>query len=275
MLHKSLNSLILPWLILLLTTHFLYSQNKKEIKLEIEKINSELKEIREKYEKEKQFFNRYKSQKEKLIAQKRIEKKEVDGEIKKLNQDLNKIKYQNVRLEKLIAESEETDKEYSALLIEVIGTMREKIISGAPFEKERRASGLTSIILDFKNTSISSLEILNRLVAFFDTEDIYSYDSQVFPNIIKVKGKSYDANILRIGRVFFAADINREIYLYRYKNGKYILDEEPVSTKKKLAIQKAIRIIQGKKAPELVDIPFSPEDLFMPKVKTEEKKIKQ
>ncbi len=251
--------------ILSLITNFLYSQSKKEILLEIEQVNRELKEIKEKYEKEKQFFSRYKSQKEKLITQKKAEKKEVNQEIKNLNKNLNKIRFENARLEKLLNSGEEIEKEYSSVMVEVVKEIREKILSGAPFEKERRTGVLTSIVLDWENGNTTSLEILNRLVVFFDTEDVYSYDSQIFPRIVKIKGESYSANILRIGRVFFAADTIKEVYLYRYQNGKYVLDETPVSVKNKLEIQKAIRVIQGTKAPELIEIPIPAKNLFAKK----------
>ena len=246
-------------LTLLLMLVLSFAQSKKAIKEETERVESELQELQEKYEKEKQFFNRYQGQKEKLISQKKSEKKEVETAIKKLNRDLRRAKYQSTRLEQWITSSKEINREYLELLAEVVVDLRESILSGIPFEKERRASILTAIILDIENGNSSGLEILNRLIAFLDAEDVHSYDSQVFPATVELEGKKVNANVLRLGRVFFAVDTTREVYLYRYQEGKFVIGENPVSVQDKIEIQKAIRIIEGKKAPELVRLPIPTE----------------
>lgn len=243
--------------ILLSTVHFLFPQNKKEIERQSQQMRLEVQEFKEKYQKEKQFFDRYKGQKEKLIAQKKSEKKEIESALSQLNRKLSQVKYQSANFEKRIAANEEISREYLDLLLKIVGDLREEILVGIPFEKERRAAILTSIILDIENGNSSSIEVLNRLIAFFDAEDVYSYDSQVFPATIKLKGKNLNANVLRVGRVFFAIDTMGDVYLYRYQNANYVIDETPVSVQDKIEIQKAIRIVQGRRAPEIVKLPIA------------------
>ena len=225
------------------------------------KFASSYKNSKRNIKKEKQFFDRYKRQKEKLIAQKKSEKKEIESALKKLSQKLNQAQYQNANFEKRIATSEAIEREYLRLLLNIIKDIQQEVLLGIPFERERRASVLSSIILDIENGNSSALEALNRLMGFLDTEDVYSYDSQVFPATVKLKGKSFNANVLRVGRVFFAVDTIGDVYLYRHEDKNYVIDETPVSVQDKIEIQKAIRIVRGQQAPDLVKLPISTQSI--------------
>ena len=235
---------------------YLLGQSRRQIKTDIDRIRQELDEIRTKREKEEDFFKRYKQRKEKIREQKLAERREVSSQIGKLERDLAKLRRENKKYEFLIQKIERDEKGRLGFFLKKIQIFRKGIEEGIPFEKDRRISVLQSLVSDVEAGAINSVEALTRLVGFFDTETVYAYDSQVFPAIVQLNGKRDNASVLRIGRVWFAAEIQDGVHLYvRDAQGRYKLSPSPLSLMDKLEIQKAMRIIQGQKAPELVRLP--------------------
>ena len=245
------------FVISIIIIQFVFAQiSRREMIDEIERMKAEMESMQAEREKEEVFFQRLKKQKTKLLKQKRIENKNLIKTLRQLKSEISQIKIENKNLELKVIRYQEKDEEIALQIAKQIKLAKEDILSGIPFEQERRVSILGSILRDIEAGNGGALEAYNRFLAFYDAEDVYSYDSQVFPKIISINNSQEPVEILRIGRTFLAAQGRNNTYLYSISIGKWQLNPKPLGVRDSLKIKNAIGIIQGKKAPKLLLMPI-------------------
>lgn len=206
---------------------------------------------------ENKYFGEFKKEKEQLLVQKEKELQAIDLDNATLQSEISalkrKIKEQELIMYNLEKENEYVNKQVATLCRSLVTDMDTSI----PYDVERRKSILNSLIQDIESGKSDIDETFTRLYSFLQSEEMLAYDSQNYESVITVKDKMLKASVLRLGRVFFAADTGEEVYLFKKKDGKYFLDtEKPLSITQKRNVRYAMSVIAGKKAPELTDIPF-------------------
>lgn len=224
---------------------------------QIAELKAKLKEVQDRQREDQDFFDRFMKDKKILVEQKQKEKSGVEKDVAALEAK-NLLQRQRSReLQLGIDKLATDDKNLAARILEHTAQLRGKITNGIPFEKDRRLSVITSLEADIKGGTSSALEAVNRISAFFDTEDILAYDSQSLQSVEEINGERLNVNLLRIGRVFFAADTGNEVYLYKKLGDAWVLDaKHPLGVADKRELRRAMNILQGKEAPDFVALPF-------------------
>ncbi|MBL8993805.1 MAG: DUF3450 family protein, partial [Spirochaetia bacterium] len=189
---------------------------------QIAELKLKLKDIQDRQREDQDFFDRFMKDKKILVDQKQKEKAGVEKDVAALEAK-NLLQRQRSRelqlgIDKLAAD----DKNLAARILGHTAQLRDKITRGIPFEKDRRLSVITSLDADIKGGTSSALEAVNRISSFFDTEDILAYDSQSLQSVEEIGGERLNVNLLRIGRVFFAADTGTEVYLYKKSGDDWV-----------------------------------------------------
>jgi len=224
---------------------------------QIAELKLKLKENQDRQKEDQDFYERFMKDKKILVDQKQKEKAGVEKDVAALEAK-NLLQRQRSReLQLGIDKLATDDKNLASRILEHTAQLREKITRGIPFEKDRRLSVITSLDADIKGGTSSALEAVNRISAFFDTEDILAYDSQSLQSVEEIGGERLNVNLLRIGRVFFAADTGNDVYLYKKSGDDWVLDaKHPLGVADKRELRRAVNILQGKEAPDFVALPF-------------------
>jgi hypothetical protein len=234
---------------------------------QIETLKQKIKEIKDRTAEDNSAFDRFMKDKKLILDQKTREKASVDDEVNKLELK-NAVARARARelqygIDRIVSDEKAVSERIRGRVEGLLG----RILVGIPFERERRASVMQGLAGDTKSGSSTAVESLNRLSAFLDAEDLLSYDSQVIQSIEQLDQERLNAQLLRIGRVFFAVDTGPDVFLYRRggSNGFFIDTKTPLSIAQKRNIRLAILVIQGKQAPDLIEIPVWQENLATPK----------
>lgn len=224
---------------------------------QIAELKQKLKEVQDRQKEDQDFFDRFMKDKKLLVDQKQKEKAGVEKDASALEAKNLLLRQRSRELQLGIDKLASDDKNLATRILEHTAQLREKITRGIPFEKDRRLSVISSLDADIKGGTSSALEAVNRISAFFDTEDILAYDSQSLQSVEEVSGERLNVNVLRIGRVFFAADTGTDVYLYKKSGDEWSLDvKHPLGIADKRELRRAVNILQGKEAPDFVALPF-------------------
>lgn len=227
-------------------------------------LEDEVDELKQKVKDEKKYFANFQQGKEKLLEQKIEEQKSLGIEISSYSREVAQLKREireiELKLKRIQNNRERINQTIKKLAVSIV----QKIDKGIPFEKNRRMAILNALILDIENGKSSASESFIRLMTFLNSEDLIGFDSQVLEQSVKIGGQYVTASVMRIGRIYFAAQTERGTYLYQKTEEGYILDEDtPLDFVQRRNIDLAIKIIQGKKPPKLVKLPFYTKDILV------------
>ena len=264
--------LLIPMLffgLFFLKTNPLKAQTTKEIlTLSIEKYKREIASLKKKEKEESQFYKRFLNEKKILIKQKKKEKTTITREINRLEKNIQKNRNETQSIQIFIKRDENQQQIYKKELMQYIKKLTQVISKGFPFEIERRMAFLDSIYYDLETEKATIPEAFNRLLKFFETEEILAYDSQVTQNIETINKKRISATLLRIGRIYLAVDTGNAIYLYQKNEKGYFIDtQNPLTVLEKRNIRQSILMIQGKKPPAIIKLPINASQINKPSSK--------
>jgi len=237
----------------------LFAESLEETKV---KLQDNIDELKSKIKEEAKYFARFKMDKSKIIRQKKEEVKTITADNADLKQRIAAIKNQIKEYEYRINAVKKENTQINTMIKKICQTLKQKITHSIPYAKQKRRGVLDAIIMDIESQKSQAVESFTRLMAFLQNEEMLAYDSQVFEKVVKINGKNKNSTVIRIGRVFFACDTGKEVYLYKKENNRYILDPRPISVLTKRDIRLAIKIIQGKKPPDLVKLPFPSDNVI-------------
>ncbi|MFC1504570.1 DUF3450 family protein [Spirochaetota bacterium] len=239
---------------------FSSGQTKKEIEADMRELKINISDLEKKMEKEEYYYKKFMEEKEVLLSQKKLEKKELISEIRKIERERGVLNNEAREVEIKIRSLQGQEDLINGLIRRAAAEEQERVLKGIPFEQDRRAGSLSALVLDIDNGKAGAIESFNRFMGFYNSEEVSAYDSQVIQTIISVGGKPVNTALLRIGHVFFAADAGEHVYLYSADD--HTPDTETVLTiAEKRNIRSIIAIIQGKNAPDFIEIPVFMHDI--------------
>ncbi len=261
--------LLIPMLafsLFFLKTDPLKAQTTKEfLILSIEKYKREIASLKKKQKEEEQFYKRFLNEKKILIKQKKKEKITITREINRLQNNIQKNKNETQSVQIFIKRNEDQQQIYKKELMQYLKELKQMISEGFPFEIERRLAFLDSIYYDLETEKATIPEAFNRILKFFETEEILAYDSQVTQNIETINKKRISSTLFRIGRVYLAVDTGNAIYLYQKNEKGYFIDaQNPLTGLEKRNIRQSILMIQGKTPPGIVRLPINANQINKP-----------
>ena len=205
---------------------------------------------------------------QKLAAEWIEEKEAIINEmrqIKKKNQwyDFQNTKFQKYvnnqrnKIQTLQKEKEELDTmrlELEPYLQKRIDSLQSSIEDDLPFLVEERASRIKYLHNSLYDPDISLAEKMQRILKAYQVEAKYGKTLGVEQRTLKAQGKSFKANVLRVGRVglFYRSLDGSRIGKWDAQQGEWI----PLDDGYKQNIKKTIDIARQQKTVELVNLPI-------------------
>ncbi len=164
-------------------------------------------------------------------------KKELISETHKKRARRMEYRENSLRLETLRKETVRAMERYDA-----------GIKSSIPYQPENRSVILNKILTDASFTSVNPEEIYHRSYEFLRKEYLRGFDSEVF-----TKG---DSTCVRIGWVVLACHnaVRDRAGIYVKNEGRWELKTD-ISMSKNRAIRDAIKMLEGKKPPSVIEFP--------------------
>ncbi len=249
---KKLLPFITFFLTILLAISFLLAQEK----IDGEKLQEEITQVEKDLEEEEKYFKEFEKQQRAFIQEKKLELAAVREEIKQRTKELAEVNQEIFTLETQIAEIDSFNSTIKTYLLAFTKELKQSILTGIPFEKEKRVATINTLINDLENNLTSAVEALTRISNFLDAEEALGYDSQNIKVIEKINGVAKEVELIRIGRVFFALIDGDNIFLFEKNNN----NEYQITTDKKPSfnqirtLQNISDMLQGRKAPEISEI---------------------
>ncbi len=220
--------------------------------------------LRKKIQDAKKKIEEYKDKKkeidEKIVEFKSTHTKRIDkrnGDISKLTKDIASLerdlkgaKSEKRTLERQVRNNEMKFSAFRSRLKEYLTVYREEIAKGIPYNKEGRSTSITRLLSDIDIESISTEEILNRFNILISKELNLGLDSEVY---VKENMK-----YLRIGWMLMAYsdEEGKSAGLLTLKNGKWEWEND-LSFPMRKAVRNSIKMVEGKKAPDITLFPVS------------------
>ncbi len=184
----------------------------------------------------------------KRVKKRKSDISEFNNEITMLGKELKNEKLQNGSLKNSVRDYELQFSQYKNRIKKDMEESRESVKTGIPYNISERDINISKLISDTEFESITPEEIYNRYYNFLNRELAASMDSEVYSkNNIKY---------LRIGWVLlcYSDDQGKEAGILTKKNNKWEWKTDIDFTMRK-AIRDSIKMVEGKKAPDLIDFP--------------------
>ena len=219
--------------------------------------------LKQKVKEEKEYFAKFQKEKENLLRQKSSELNLLDQEIESYAQEIDQLKREMREIELKLKRIKQNNERINQAIKQAAQELVTSIEVGIPFDRDRRKATLNTLIMDIESGKSTAAESFGRLMTFLNSEELLGFDSQTLEKSIKIGDNYLPATILRIGRVCFAAQTEKDVYLYKKEGVQYLLDEETkLDFTQRRNIDLAIKIIQGKKPPKMIALPFYTKDII-------------
>ncbi|MFY0641658.1 MAG: DUF3450 domain-containing protein [Bermanella sp.] len=208
-------------------------------------------------QKSQQVINQLAKQQQQLLDQyqKLLRKTEYQ---KEYNQELLILKEEQAdsiaTLQQKIEDVKLTKQQLLPLLREMTKTLEKFIQLDLPFHKENRLTGINDLKKLLSRSSVTITEKFRRVMAFYQAENDYNYDLEVYRDSVKLDNESRSVQILRVGRnALYMQTLDGQLSALWNKNTQ---DWQILNNEFNRPIQKAIRITGQKAAPDLLTLPY-------------------
>lgn len=179
---------------------------------------------------------------------------ELGAEISLLEKDLKNAKLQNRSLKNSVRNYELQFASYRDSIKKHMEDSRQSVKDGLPYSIEERSENISKLISETEFESITPEEIYNRYYNFLNRELATGMDSEVYS-----KG---NIKYLRIGWILlcYSDDQGTEAGILVKRKNKWEWKTD-IDFSMRKAIRDSIKMVEGKKAPDLMEFPV-PLSLF-------------
>ena len=177
---------------------------------------------------------------------------------KEYNQELLILKEEQTdsiaALQQKIEDIKLTKQQLLPLLREMTKTLEHFVKLDLPFHQEDRLIGINDLKILLSQSSVTITEKFRRVMAFYQAENDYNYDLEVYRDNILLNEESRSVQLLRVGRnALYIQTLDGQTSALWNKNTK---NWEILNNEFNRPIQKAMRIIGQKAAPDLLTLPY-------------------
>ena len=128
-----------------------------------------------------------------------------------------------------------------------------------PYQREKRAADMEELAVALESGVVGVEEGLNRFFAMMQASLDLAYEVEVYRGTYAEGGASHEGNYVRLGAAllaFASEDGQMAAYLARVDSG-YVWKDKDLDADTQRDILTAVKVAQGKVAPQLVNLPFS------------------
>ncbi|GAA6135586.1 DUF3450 domain-containing protein [Oceaniserpentilla sp. 4NH20-0058] len=177
---------------------------------------------------------------------------------KEYNQELRILKEEQKEniaiLQQKIEDVKWTKQQILPLLREMTKTLEQFIRLDLPFHRENRLLGVNELKTLLSRSSITVTEKFRRVMAFYQAENDYNYDLEVYRDNVELNSELLSVQILRVGRnALYVQTLDRKLSAIWNKHSQ---EWQILSNEFNRPIQQAMRVAGKKTAPNLLTLPY-------------------
>lgn len=183
----------------------------------------------------------------------------TQGKIDSLKRQLDRARQQKAGFKGQATQYQNRQKEFVKALTKQIRDLAVSLKKDFPYERDKRVSDLDDLATAIDSGVVPLEDGLNRFFALSQTTLDFAYDTEVYRGTYHgTDGADHEGSYVRLGAAllaFASEDGKTAAYLAKVDTG-YAWREADLTPETRQDIFTAIKVAQGKVAPQLVNIPF-------------------
>lgn len=230
-------------------------------------VQRELDRVEKEIEREKELHKTERKRAADFESEKAAKQKALQDQIRLTQDKIDSLKGQLVRarnqkavLKNQTAAYEGRHKEFQKALSKAIRDRAAVLKTDFPYQREKRVSDLEELAIALDNGVVNVEDGLGRFFTLLQASLDFAYDTEVYRGSYKATdGSDHEGSYVRMGAVllaFASEDGRTAAFLARDAGGAWSWKDADLSPEVKADIMTAVKVAQGKVAPQLVKLPF-------------------
>ena len=183
----------------------------------------------------------------------------TQGKIDSLKKQSERARQQKVGFKSQSTAYQARQKEFVKSLAKQIRDLSGSLKKDFPYDRDKRVSDLEELAVAVETGTVGVEDGLNRLFTLMQGSLEFAYDTEVYRgSYLAGDGSSHEGSYVRLGAALLAfADEEGKVAAYLVKEDTgYAWKDKDLSPETRQDIFTAVKVAQGKVAPQLVSIPF-------------------
>ena len=184
----------------------------------------------------------------------------TQGKIDSLKGQLGRARGQKGSFKSQATLYQNKQKEFAKALSKAINERAAALAKDFPYQREKRVSDLQELASALDNSVVTVEDGLGRFFSLLQASLDFAYDTEVYRgSYLATDGSAHEGTYVRMGAALLAfsgEDGQRAAYLTKADTG-YVWKDADLSPETREDISTAVKVAQGKMAPQLVRLPFT------------------
>jgi hypothetical protein len=229
------------------------------VQRELDRVDKEIEREKELHKTERKRAGDFEAEKAGKLKALQEQLRLTGTKIDSLKRQLDRARQQKAGFKAQAAQYQARQKEFLKVFIKQVRDLAAALKKDFPYEREKRVSDLEELATAAESGVVGVEDGLNRFFALTQGSLDFAYDTEVYRgNFHGADGGDHEGSYVRLGAALmaFAGDDGKTAaYLAKVDTG-YAWREADLSPETRQDIFTAVKVAQGKVAPQLVGIPF-------------------
>lgn len=250
----------IPLIILGLAMSVMHAQETLSgVQRDLDRVEKEIEKEKDLHKTERKRAAEFETEKASKLKALQEQIRLTQGKIDSLKRQVEHARQQKIMYRTQSSAFQSKQKEFVKALSKQIQARSQGLANDFPYEKDKRISDLNELAVAIDNGVVNVEDGLNRFFILMQGSLDFAYDTEVYRgSYLATDGKSYEGSYVRMGAALMAfADEDAKMAAYLSKTDQgYVWKDQDLAPETRQDIFTAIKVAQGKVAPQLVNIPF-------------------
>ncbi|MDB5046997.1 MAG: hypothetical protein JWO30_68 [Fibrobacteres bacterium] len=229
------------------------------VQRELDRVDKEIEREKDLHKTERKRAGDFENEKAAKLKALQEQLRLTGGKIDSLKSQLNRAKQQKAGFKNQAAQFQSRQKEFVKAFSKQVRDMSASLKKDFPYDRDKRVSDLEELATAIDNGVVGVEDGLNRFFSLTQASLDFAYDTEVYRGTYHgADGSDHEGSYVRLGAALLAfagEDAKTAAYLAKVDTG-YVWREADLTPETRQDILTAVKVAQGKVAPQLVNIPF-------------------
>ncbi|HKP95482.1 MAG TPA: DUF3450 family protein [Fibrobacteria bacterium] len=229
------------------------------VQRELDRVDKEIEREKDLHKNERKRAGEFENEKAAKLKALQEQLRLTGGKIDSLKRQLDRARQQKAGFKGQIAQYQNRQKEFVKAFSKQVRDMSAALKKDFPYDRDKRVSDLEELANAIDNGVVGVEDGLNRFFTLAQASLDFAYDTEVYRGTFHgADGSDHEGSYVRLGAALLAfagEDGKTAAYLAKADTG-YAWREADLTPETRQDIFTAVKVAQGKTAPQLVNIPF-------------------
>ncbi len=254
------NSLYFVMLLLGLCTNPLKAQETlSAVQRDLDRVDKEIEREKDLHKTERKRAAEYETEKAAKLKALQDQLRLTQLKIDSLKHQVERARQQKVAFRSQSAAFQSRAREFVKALSKQVRDLATSLTKDFPYDREKRVSDFTELAAAIDNGVVGVEDGLNRFFTLMQGSLDFAYDTEVYRGSYQATdGSMHEGSYVRLGAALLAfadEEAKTAAFLSKEDSG-YTWKDKDLSPETRQDIFTAVKVAQGKVAPQLVNIPF-------------------